>query len=178
MCIVYISFSEYKIAHALNFGSCYAQISTSHCVAFGGVTSCTLVCFPLLLSPGCFVGGPSTFLSRAWVYVSRIVGVIVCGCICVSTCILNFFLFYTYFGGPTTFYSLPYLLLHTYTLHIQSLCVQPARDPRRELCSPTQSSTLIVYGWWFTRSRAVLQQLYLASVPVPKFRFCSHMTVF
>ena len=134
MCIVYISFSEYKIAHALNFGSCYAQISTSRCVAFGGVTSCTLVCFPLLLSPGCFVGGPSTFLSRAWVYVSRIVGVIVCGCICVSTCV---FLFYTYYGGPTTFSSLPYLLLHTYTLHIQSLCVQPARDPRRELCSPT-----------------------------------------
>ena len=55
MCIVYTSFSEYKIAHALNFGSCYAQISTSRCVAFGGVTSCTLVCFPLLLSPGCFV---------------------------------------------------------------------------------------------------------------------------
>jgi len=52
---VYISFSEHKIAHALNFGSCYAQISTSRCVAFGGVTSCTLVCFPLLLSPGCFV---------------------------------------------------------------------------------------------------------------------------
>ena len=72
-----------------------------------------LSCFLLVVS----WGGPSTFLSRAWVCVSRIVGVIVCGCICVSTCV---FLFYTYFGGPTTF-SLPYLLLHTYTLHIQRL---------------------------------------------------------
>ena len=152
-----------------------APRAASRLEAWHHAHSCAfLSCFLLVVS----WGGPSTFLSRAWVYVSRIVGVIVCGCICVSTCILNFFLFYTYFGGPTTFYSLPYLLLHTYTLHIQSLCVQPARDPRRELCSPTQSSTLIVYGWWFTRSRAVLQQLYLVSVPVPKFRLCSHMRIF
>ena len=46
-------------------------------------------------------------------------------------------------------------------------------------CVPqSEVSTLIVYGWWFTRSRAVLQQLYLVSVLVPKFRFCSHIRIF
>ena len=145
---VYISFSEHKIAHAQNFGSCYAQISTSRCVAFGGVTSCTLVCFPFLLSPGCFVGWAvpvsiscaGVCLTSVLLYVGAFAWILAS---LLENFLFYFILFFSFFcsirilGGSTTFSSLPHLLLYTYALHIQSLCVQPACDPRGELCSPT-----------------------------------------
>ena len=66
-----------------------------------------------------------------WVHL-RVVGVIVCGYICVSTCV--FFCSIPYVIGWPDHVLLSAVSTTTH-LHI-SLCVQPARDPRGELCFP------------------------------------------
>ena len=79
----------------------YAQISTLRCVAVGGVTSCTLVCFPLLVSPSSFVGwAVHVSVSCVGMCLTRIVGVIVCGRICVSTCVFMFYAVRSWVARP------------------------------------------------------------------------------
>ena len=62
----------------------------------------------------------------------RVVGVIACGYICVSTCDLRSIPYVI--GWPD--HVLLSAVSTTTHLHIR-LYVQPARDPRGELCSPT-----------------------------------------
>ena len=66
-----------------------------------------------------------------WVHL-RVVGVIVSGYICVFTCVLCSLPYVI--GWPD--HVLLYAVSTTKHLDI-SLFVQPARDPRGELCSPT-----------------------------------------
>ena len=103
------------------------------------------------------VGRPRFYLVRGC---ESHVGVIICGCICVTTCIFTCIFFF------------PFSVLYVFWV---------AR-PRSLLCriyyyTPTPY-TYKASAFSPHVTRAVLQQLYLVSVPVPKFRFCSHMKIF